>query len=218
MDIIRFNGQQNEGTDHRTSLTGSVGLYQVLDRHTHAQLGATFTHQSGFLETAFNSVVIEDPSRPPNPVLDNRARGFEVTEELPDTRDRLAVFGKVRRHVGRLNALELGGRYYRDSWGIHSGSFEPRLYRWVVEERLNAHVRYRYYDQNGADDFGSHFTSIPPLRTQDSDLGPLHSNSYGIGLEWVRDSRTSWTWNLDWVDRSDGLSMVFGAIGVRRSF
>ncbi len=139
MDIIRFNGQQNEGTDHRTSLTGSVDLYQVLDRHTHAQLGATFTHQSGFLETAFNSVVIEDPSRPPNPVLDNRARGFEVTEELPDTRDRLAVFGKIRRHVGRLDALELKGRYYRDSWGAHSGSFDPRLYRWIVEEKLNAH-------------------------------------------------------------------------------
>ena len=96
IDIIRFNGEQNEGTDTRLSMAGTYSLYQVLTPTWESELSATLSIQSGFLETAYNAVVLEDPSFPPNPLLDNQANGIEFTEELPDTRIRSAVQYKAR--------------------------------------------------------------------------------------------------------------------------
>jgi hypothetical protein len=103
IDVIRFDGTE-EGTDERTSLAATVSQYRVLGPETHGELGLTLSTQSGFLETAYNAVVLEDPGLPPNPNLANNANGIEITEELPDTR---GAIGRARRpallgHLGRL--------------------------------------------------------------------------------------------------------------------
>lgn len=210
VDIIRFDGSE-EGTDNRTSIAAGLSWYQVLSPTWHGELGLTISQQSGFLETAYNAVVVEDPNLPPNPNLDNLARGFEITEELPDQRLRVALYGRARHLLSNGQALELGGRLYQDDWGIQAFHVEPR---WIVDlsEDWMLQLRYRFYDQTGADAWARSFTDQPEERTQDSDLAPFDSQLYGARLFWFSGA-TRWDFGLDWLSRSDGLDHAFVSVG-----
>lgn len=215
VDIIRYNGDDSEGSDTRDSISGTVTWYQRIAPQWHGELGATIAHQNGFLETAYNAVVIEslDPTFPPNPNLENGARGQEITEELPDTRTRLAVFGRVRRFFGEGSAIELGGRLYSDDWGITSIAVEPRFYTWLVRDKLRLRLRYRYYNQTEADAYQSHFFQTTKERTQDSDLADFHSHTGGIQFLWHPADRQTFDVTFDYVSRSDGIDQILASVG-----
>ena len=218
IDIIRFDGTQNEGTDNRLSLAGTYSRYHVLSPTWAGDLSATLSFQSGFLETAYNAVVLEDPSFPPNPLLDNEANGIEFTEELPDTRIRAAVQYKARHYLGRGRAVELGGRLYGDDWGIYSVAVEPRYFLPLMLDRLSLRLRYRYYIQTEADDYDEHFLGtlpgdLPEFRTQDAELGAFDSHGLGARFDLTPGGRHSWYLDLNYSLRSDDLNGYFASFG-----
>ena len=217
IDIIRFNGDDSEGHDNRVSIASTFGWYQVINPTTHGDVGATLSVQSGFLETAYNGVVIEDVAKP-NPTLVNRATGREVTEELPDTRWRGAVFGRVRTSASDILSFELGGRLYADDWGITSLSLEPRVYLWVIEDLLSMRGRYRFYAQTEADAFQKHFTTESDERTQDTDLSEFHSNTIGLKLTWFANDTSTYEISADTVLHSRGLDQVLSSFSYTRNF
>jgi hypothetical protein len=223
IDIIRFNGEQSEGSDERLSVAGTYSLYQVLNPTWNSDLTATLSLQSGFLETAYNAVVLEDPSFPANPFLDNMAQGVEFTEELPDTRVRGAVQYTARHYLGPGQAVELGARVYGDDWGIYSVAVEPRYYVPLVPDRLSLRLRYRYYTQTEADDFQSHFlgtteNDLPEFRTQDSELASFDSHGLGVRFDLTPLGRHKWYLDLNYILRSDDLDGYFGAFGYSVDF
>ena len=217
VDVIRFDGS-GEGEDTRLSLTLSGNWYQILSPRTHGEFGASLAQQAGFLETPYNAVVREDDELDPNPNLANHARGEELTEELPDSRTRLAVYGRVRTRTTPGRAWELGSRLYSDTWGISSIALEPRMYQTLVPESLDLRLRYRYYVQTASKYFEEHFTQadasmVPGNRTQDSDLGDFNTHLLGARLQWYRTARHTLDFGMDYVLRSDGLDYVFGSLG-----
>lgn len=222
VDIIRFDGTQDEGTDSRITLTGTWTRAQPLSRYWSGELATLLTVQSGFLETPYNAVVLETPGGAPNPNLDNGASGVEITEELPDTRIRAAVRPVARRWLSERSALELGGRLYADDWGIMSVTFEPRWYYDLSPDRLRMRLRYRYYNQIEADDFGESFLladGAPEFRTQDSDLGAFDSHTFGVRFDAMNErGAPTWHFDLNYALREDGLDHVYAAIGYRFTF
>lgn len=207
--IIRWDGTQNEGKDERLTLSTALDWYQIIDSKTHGELGTALTYQWGFLETAYNSVIIEHPL------------GFrlgEVTEELSDNRLRGAIYGRIRRYYPTKTAAEFGGRLYADDWGIASFAVEPSVHQWIVEESLNLKLRYRFYTQTAADDFKHHAYAVDRFRTQDADLGKFHSHSVGLQLNWYFWERSSCTLSSDFIFRSDGIDETIGSVGLRREF
>lgn len=218
VDIIRFDGSQDEGSDDRTSLSATLSWYQIFSPNWHGELGLTLAHQSGFLETPYNAVVIEDPLLPPNPNLDNLARGYEITEELPEDRLRLALFGRARYRIDDRTAFELGGRVYSDDWGIQALTVEPRLYRELIRDELRLRLRYRFYTQTAADAFEESFTAETEHRTQDSDLGDFSQHGLGFQFLWRTGPASQVDFGADYDLRSDGLDHWLGSIGWRWSF
>lgn len=222
IDIIRWDGIQNEGTDDRTTLSLTGNWYQIITPSTHSELGISATHQAGFLETAYNFAVIEDPDGPSfrrRWGLDQEGRGEVVREELPDTRTRGSIFGRVRTSLSPSTAVELGGRLYSDSWGISSVTIEPRLYQWLIKDSLSARLRYRFYVQTAADDYSEHFNLVTPeFRTQDSDLGDFTANGAGIKFSWHVSETLRFDVSGDYILRSDGIDQVLGAVGFNWSF
>ena len=238
IDIIRWNGIQNEGTDDRTTVSLTGNWYQIITPTTHSELGFSWAHQSGFLETAYNFVVMEytdlahdPPARPLGPEsfdpltfiddrLDQAATGEIYSEELPDTRARGSIFGRVRTSLSPATAVELGGRLYADDWGISSVTIEPRLYQWLIEEKLSARLRYRFYAQTAADDYSAHFQMADPptFRTQDSDLGDFNANGAGLKFSWYFSKSLRFDLSGDYIQRSDGIDQVLGAVGFNWSF
>jgi hypothetical protein len=219
VDIIRWNGM-GAGSDDRTSIAATLSHYRVLSPTVHADFGLTFANQSGFLETPYNFVVFETPGGAPNLNLANQASGVEMTEELPDDRNRMALFGRLRKHLAPGHAVELGGRLYNDSWGINSIAIEPQYLAALGKTGLLS-LRYRYYDQSEADDFDDQFlmaNPVPNHRTQDSDLGAFSSNTLGARIDWNPKGKSRWSLSFDYIMRSDGLDHLMAALGWKRSF
>ena len=218
VDVILFNGADPDGLEERLTFTSTLSWYQIINPKLHSELGATFTLQSGLLETPYNAVVLESPFLPPNPNLDNEARGVEFTEELPEQRYRGALFGRLRQFLLGGTAVEIGGRLYQDSWGISSVALEPAMYQWIVPDTFSTRLRYRFYIQSAADDYSSFFDSEQTHRTQDADLGDFSSNGFGVKFTW--NISELWQTSIvgDFVRRNDGLDELIGSIGVRRNF
>ena len=221
IEIIRFNGQDNEGDDDRISVSSNLNWYQIIDAKTHSEVGTAFSYQTGFLETAFNAVVIEDANFIPNPNLDNTARGVEITEEVPGKRLRGAIFGRLRRYIDPHSAIELYGRVYTDSWGIDSLTLEPGFHHWVVEDMLRLRIRYRFYLQSDADGFQDHFfrdDRFLSFRSQDSDLGDFSSHAVGLKLDWHVTDNLKCDFSGNYTSRDDGIDQVTGSFGFTRQF
>jgi len=227
IDIIRWNGVNDpKGTDDRTTLSLTGNWYQIITPSTHSELGISATHQSGFLETAYNFTVMEFDG--PNAQhydagvyrLDQDADGRIYSEVLPDTRTRGSIFGRVRTSLSPATAVELGGRLYADSWGISSVTIEPRLYQWLIEDKLSARLRYRFYAQTAADDYSAHFhmENPPDFMTQDSDLGDFTANGAGIKFSWYISEALRFDVSGDYILRSDGIDQVLGAVAFNWSF
>ena len=222
IDIIRWNGIQNEGTDDRTTLSLTGNWYQIITPSTHSEFGISATHQTGFLETAYNFAVIEDPDEDMISTqwrLDQYVNGHIEQEELPDTRTRGSIFGRVRTSLSPSTSVELGGRLYADSWGISSVTVEPRLYHWLIEDKLSARLRYRFYAQTAADDYSDRFNLVTPeFRTQDSDLGDFNANGAGLKFSWYFSKTLRFDLSGDYIQRSDGIDQVLGSLGFNWSF
>jgi len=222
LDLIRFNGMDS-GSDNRTSLNFGGSWYQVIDPRTHAETGFNLTYQNGFLGTPYNAVVVEDPSLAPNPNLVGSARGLEFVEDLPDSRVRVTMHGRVRRLVSDNVALELGGRLYGDDWGVISVTLEPAVFFWLVPDVLRTRVGYRYYAQSAADDYRERFagtmeSDLPRFRTQDADLGDFSSHGFGLRFDWLTSSSRRWDLTFDYQSRDDGLDYLYGSIGWTTTF
>ena len=246
IDVIRWNGIDRDPDteipyeDDRTTVSLTGNWYQIITPTTHSELGISATHQSGFLETAYNFVVMEydDPDHDPpsrtlgpdsfHPLardddlldLDEDITGQIYSEELPDTRTRGSIFGRVRTSLSPATAVELGGRLYADSWGISSVTIEPRLYQWLIEDKLSARLRYRFYAQTAADDYSAHFEMADPptFRTQDSDLGDFTANGAGIKFSWYVSETLRFDVSGDYILRSDGIDQVLGGAGFNWAF
>ncbi len=216
VDVIQFNGEE-DGSANRRSYSSTLSWYQIINKRMHAETGATISVQTGFLETAYNAVVIEDPTDAPNPNLDNRARGTEITEALPGTRVRGSLFGRARYSVRPDTAIEGGGRLYADDWGVRSVTLEPVVRHWPLDS-LGGHLGYRYYVQSAADDYDDHFSRRKSKRTQDSDLAAFDAHGLHGGLVWLPWPSVELSVDAGYTFREDGIDQLMLSVGARASF
>ncbi len=220
IDVIRFNGDEDESPDDRHTFTSTLTLRQLLDRRSFGELGGTFTHQAGFLETSYNGVVILEPGTEPPFPFDNDAEGFEIEEALPNTRNRGAVFARVRRLVFDSTALQVGGSYGFGSWDVRGYSIEPVVYQQLVKDALKLRLRYRYYDQTESEHYDLTLDAGDPRPrhlTQDTDFSDYHAHTIGAKFEWQVDADWLFDVGVDYTIRSDDMDFVFGSIGIRRA-
>ncbi len=219
IEPIRWNGVTDPDED-RTSVAATVSWYQIFDKKTHGTLGATISSQSGFLSTPYNSVIFDDGSVNPNPDLDNNAIGGQAFEVVPDNRLRTVIYGRARRLVAPGRAIELGGRFYSDDWGITGFDIMPRFIQSFNDGRNVLELRYRFYTQSEADFYQREIfgATLPAERSQDSDLGDFSSNTLGTTWTWNRSAGTRWTFSFDYSMRDDDLNNMYGLIGYRWSF
>jgi len=211
--ISGVDGTEN-GSDDRLSLTLNANWYQILSPKTHGEFGVSLAQQDGYLGTPYNFVVLEDGATVPNPPLHNGGLGMLVDETLPDSRTRLAVFGRVRSQIETGRAWQLGSRLYADSWDILSASLEPSYYH-ALSDDWTLELSYRFYAQTAADDFEESFTApnTEPFRTQDSDLGSFSSHTVGFAFDWMRNTNSTIYTGINYQLRSDGLDHFYGFIG-----
>lgn len=114
-------------------------------------------------------------------------QGLKAQENHPDDRARQAVALRMNLYVRPLRtAFRLGGRGYRDTWDIVSGTVDAEAERYFFEG-FRVALRGRYYRQSGAVFFSDDYTGgDPPLGpkgqywTGDRELSPFNSLLFGF--------------------------------------
>ena len=161
----RFDiGGHRHGRTDRSSLTGSIGVTQIVTPTTVVAANYGITVQRGELGNTWNSVP-----------LSSGVRGPEV---LPDERVRHAWVGRASQFLPWNGALRAYYRLYADDWGLVAHSIEGQLL-----QRLSPSVYlgalYRFHTQNGVDFFTPRAALDMRFRTADSDLALLDSHAVG---------------------------------------
>lgn len=223
VDVIRFDGSE-EGTDDRSTFSLGVSFEHILTPTVTFSLGYTFSYQSGFLESSINRVLVADSRVLPRVPLgaDEPFRGYEAAEELPDSRVRNALYGRIDKYLDWEEAPDssvgVGTRIYADDWGVLAWDIEPRWRQWLVEEVLMLELRYRLYLQSEADDYEDIFSSLTSERTSDPDLAAFVSNTFGTTLTWNITENMAFDLTFDLMVRDDDLNAYWGSLGWHLTF
>ncbi len=152
------------GRTQRSTTTADLGLTQILTTTTVANMNYGLSVQEGELGNTWNSVP-----------LASHVRGPEL---LPTQRGRHALVARIAQFLPWNGALRGYYRFYADDWGIVAHSIEGQLMQRLTPI-LYIGGLYRFHTQTGP----YFFTTLAPvdqrLRTADSDLAPLQSNTIG---------------------------------------
>jgi hypothetical protein len=200
--IKLFNGFE-PGYDKRDSFSESLSITQVLTPQTLVNLTWDHTNQNGYLATTYNAVFFG---------------GLEHMEIAPAKRRRDALTLRAKQSLSQSNAIEVGYRYYNDSWAIDSHTMDSRFFQYVWNRRILLEPNYQFYEQDPAYFYQPVFFFLTPLRTADPDLGDFDSHIFGIKVtlldpkffpSWKGDIDIGFNYNL----RSDDLEIFWITAG-----
>lgn len=171
-----FVGSEPLRTRHTLSVDGFQAAWTQAWTPTFVtQLTTGAQILSGFQSNPYRSVIL--------------AQGLKAQEHHPSNRARESVALRANLYVRPLKlAIRIGGRVYRDTWDITSGTGELELERYLFEGFRIA-GRARYYRQSGASFWSDDYTGgDPPLGpkgqywTGDRELSPFWSVAAGARL------------------------------------
>jgi Protein of unknown function (DUF3570) len=178
---------------------------RLLDRHAF-KLGATFvvnrvTVASVVLDTIFER---GDPSKPyryvpifapgtfvprgaPPELVTSLRLSARPLEQLPLTRDRFAVSGRIAHRIEPVT-LRADERVYADSWAMFASTTDARVIV-DVSRRVEVGPHLRFHVQKAVNFWQRAYVmqpgfDFPALRTGDRELGPLWSGTGGGSLRW----------------------------------
>ena len=111
-------------------------------------------------------------------------------EQVPTSRDRFAVLGRVSHRFEKAT-LRADERLYLDNWGLKASTTDAR-YFYDLGKTLRVGPHARFHLQNGVDFWkrayvatpGSNGWTLPKLRTLDREISPLFAATLGGGLRW----------------------------------
>lgn len=167
-----FDQTRNTSSTDKQTFDLSVGLTQILTRHTLIQLSYNLSKLSGYMTDPYKILSVVDS--------DGTAVDYRY-EHRPDERLKQSVYlyGKQALSTG---VVDLAYRYSRDDWQVDSHTFETH-YRYNFTAELYGQIHLRYYRQ-GAADFYTRFLHqndpLPVFATADYRLGKMTGYTAGI--------------------------------------
>lgn len=193
----------HERTDRRGY---AVGLSQILTRSAILSANYEVITDEGYLNSPYRSVRYFDPA--------DAGDGFGLDQEVyPHTRTSNAASLRLKYFLPWRAALEGGGRFYTDTWGIQAWNLElgythPMWQKWTLD------ARYRYYSQEAADFYSDLFPrrNFQNFLARDKELATFTSHTLGVGasyqfavprLRWVQKSTFNVRYDHMMIDYDD---------------
>jgi len=174
-----FSEFDNEG---RNSYSLGFGFSQILHKNVQGSFALDFIQQQGLLSTPFQRVYFSDVA---DSFIDNFQLADDV-EQLPDTRFRVAIGGRLNWYLNETFTLRTYYRYYYDDWGVtsHTASIEVPI---KITDKFTLYPSYRFYNQTAADYFNPYEAALSTdeYYTSDYDLSEYSANQFGIGASYT---------------------------------
>ncbi len=174
-----FNEFNRKG---RNSYSLGLSLSQILSKYIQGTLVLDFIKQDGLLSTPFQRVYFADKE-------DSFIENFHLAdaiEQLPKTRFKTALGGRLHFFLNETFVLRTYYRYYFDDWGIksHTASFEIPV---KISDKFTLYPSYRFYNQSSADYFAPYeeHLSSEIFYTSDYDLSKYKADQFGLGVTYT---------------------------------
>lgn len=169
------------GSESRNSYALGFGFFQILSKNLQGSLALDLVSQKGLLSTPFQRVYFSD-------VADSFIENFQLAdavEQLPDSRFKIAVGGRLNYYINEMFVIRTFYRYYSDDWGIqsHTASVELPI---KITDKFTVYPSYRFYNQTAADYFAKYedHLSTDTYYTSDYDLSKYAANQYSFGISY----------------------------------
>lgn len=154
----------------RTDWSADLALTQTLTPITIAQLNATAARADGMIASPYRKVTVGGGR-------------YVLPETEPPERSLLAAALALKQYFAGRFVGHLDYRIYADTYALLSHTVDGRL---VVDlDELSVRLRYRYYTQNGAFFYQSHYDRPRLYVSADRELSPFSSHLFGLKLEWA---------------------------------
>ena len=216
-----YNPRFSEFTDKgRNSYSLGLNFSQILSERLQGSMALDVVSQNGLLSTPFQRVYFAD-------VADSFIQNFQLAdaiEQLPDTRFKVAVGGRLNYYLNETFVLRGYYRFYNDDWGIqsHTASLEIPI---KLGSKFTLYPSYRYYTQTAADYFAGYemHQSNEQFYTSDYDLSNFNANQFGFGINYtdIFTKFNIWSLHLKSIDlrylyyeRNSGLNSGLVSFGV----
>ncbi len=150
------------------------GVTQLLSPGTVFSVSGTISHQDGYLNDPYRSVVFQEATIDPN------ARVILAGEKRPSTRDSQEVLLSITQAVKPLNASVEGSyRFYHDSYGIIANTMDIAWFQ-KFGRRVVVSPSFRYYRQGAAHFYGIQFPGDPA--NDPSKVPAFYSSDYRLSF------------------------------------
>ncbi len=184
-------------TGDKQTLQTLVGLTQVLDKYSLAQVNLSYTDGQGYLTDPYKDVFVLDS----NSVL---------PEQRPDERHQWNLLGRyIRFFPGPDGALHLDYRYSQDDWGLSANTLETS---WIqtLGAGWQSTLGVRYYSQGQADFYQDYFDSLPTNGRYSSDyrLATFGALGYRLRLSKSLSESIRIDAGVEYYDRRVGLALT----------
>ena len=111
--------------------------------------------------------------------------GSLTYEKRPDSKTKEIAYIGVDQFITPLNAsLEVGMRYYTDSFGIDAETFSLAWFQKVGEHWIVS-PSFRYYMQSAASFYDVRFTGSPDFYSSDYRVSAFNATAYGLTVIWM---------------------------------
>ena len=162
-----------DGTEDKNTVDLLLGITQVIDKNTIAQLSYSFSNSSGYQTDPFKLLSVVDGGS--GETLDY------VFERRPEERQKHSIYGGIKHHFTN-DIAEASYRLHTDDWGIDSHTLDLK-YRWNLgnERYLQPHLR--LYRQSEADFYRHSLVSgpgFPEFASADYRLGDFTATTLGL--------------------------------------
>ena len=177
----------------RNSYAVGLGFSQILGKNLQGSFALDLVQQKGLLSTPFQRVYFSD-------IADSFIENFQLAdaiEQLPGSRFKVAVGGRLNWYVNETVVVRSFYRYYFDDWGInsHTASIELPI---KISAKFTVYPSYRYYQQTKADYFNLYEEALSTntFYTSDYDLSEYSSNQLGLGVSYTDIFTKAHIWKL----------------------
>jgi hypothetical protein len=162
--------QTRTWTKDRNTYTFNIGLTQVLSKSIITQFDASYMDLNGYMLDGYQVIRI---------ISGNSYASYEPSH--PYTRVRRAIGWRANFGLTKKASMQLGYRYYWDSWDIQSNTISASLSNHFTGI-FSASFEYRHYFQTRAFFFKPVYTQVEQYMTVDDKLNSGYSDEVTVNL------------------------------------
>lgn len=194
---------KRQATEDKNVLDILLGVSQVINERTIAQINYSYSMSDGYLNDPFKFLTVLDPATGLPVAGPGGLAGLYRFESRPDERTKHGLFGQIKVAFDS-GLLATSYRFMTDDWGVDSHTLDAR-YKFNLNANHYVEPHLRWYRQSEADFYRANLVAGEPLpanASADYRLAELTGITAGVKYGWRMAPEREFSVRLEWYNQS----------------